>query len=122
MDAIRVERLDHVAINVTDVARAKAFYGGLLGLKEVPRPQSFTFPGAWFQCGPEVLHLVGRKEADADRSSHFALWVTDARAAARVFEAAGHAVKWDQTKIPGVDRFFVRDPDGNRVEIQGVEQ
>ena len=44
------------------------------------------------------------------------------RAAARVFEAAGHPVKWDQAKIPCVDRFFVRDPDGNRVEIQGRER
>jgi len=119
MNTFRVQRLDHVALNVTDVARARAFYGGLLGLHEIARPASFTFHGAWFQCGQEVVHLVGRKDPDADRSSHFALWVDDVRAAAKIFAGAGYAVNWDTTKIPGVDRFFVRDPDGNRVEIQG---
>ena len=52
--AIAVERIDHVTVNVVDLARAMAFYGGVFGLQEIPRPKSFTFPGCWYRvrgCG-----------------------------------------------------------------------
>jgi glyoxylase I family protein len=120
---VRVKRLDHVTVNVTDVDRAKAFYGGLLGLSEVPRPASFTFGGAWYAIGPGpvTLHLVQQREADPPASRHVCVWAADVREAARVVEAAGFPVRWDRTKIPGVDRFFTDDPDGNRIEIQGAD-
>lgn len=123
VDRIVVERIDHVTVNVTDVGRAKKFYGDLLGLQEIARPASFTFPGAWYRIGTTDLHLVGRGRGragmDAESSRHFAVWTADVRAAARVLEAASREVAWDRTKIPGIDRFFTSDPDGNRIEIQG---
>ncbi len=120
---MKVERLDHVTVNVTDVDRAKSFYGGLLGLAETPRPASFTFPGAWYVLGPGpvLLHLVRSNTPDAKTSRHFAVWTTDVRDAANTVEAAGHAVRWDKTKIPGIDRFFTDDPDGNLIEVQGAD-
>lgn len=122
MIGVDAERMDHVAIDVTDVERSKAFYGGLLGLKEIPRPTSFTFGGAWYQIGQDVLHLVSRPEKLPEAPHHFCLWVKDVRAAAKVVGEAGFAVIWDtRYKIPGVDRFFTRDPDGNRVEFQGAD-
>src|SRR5690242_18140177 len=123
MNPIRAQRIDHVAIDITDVDRAKAFYGGVLGLREVPRPESFDFGGAWYQIGPEVLHLVSRSTKFPEAPHHFCLWVEDVHAAAKWIEAAGYAVTWDRRyKITGIDRFFVRDPDGNRVEFQGAER
>jgi glyoxylase I family protein len=122
MNGIAAERIDHVAIDITDVERSKAFYGGLLGLKEIPRPTSFTFGGAWYQIGPEVLHLVSRPERIPPAPHHFCLWVSDVHAAAKTVGNAGHEVIWDtKFKIPGIDRFFTRDPDGNRVEFQGSD-
>src|SRR6185437_11068751 len=122
MTGIGAERIDHVAIDITDVEKARAFYGGLLGLKEIPRPTSFTFGGAWYQIGPEVLHLVSRAERLAPAPHHFCLWVSNVHAAAEVVKAAGCEVVWDtKFKIPGIDRFFTRDPDGNRVELQGTD-
>ena len=115
--------IDHVAIDVTDVNRAVEFYGVLLGLREIPRPATFTFPGAWFQIGTGVLHIVGRAEPFAPAPHHFCLRVTDVHEAAKSLDAAGFPVEWDKRyKIPGIDRFFVRDPDGNRVEFQGAER
>src|SRR5438270_10664671 len=115
MIPFEIERLDHVAIDVTDVARSRQFFAEVLGLREIPRPESFTFGGAWFQVGPEVLHLVVRDGPPARGKHHFALWVSDVHAAARHVEAAGFQVTWDDRyKIPGIDRFFVFDPDGNR--------
>ncbi|MDB5173118.1 MAG: bleomycin resistance protein [Phycisphaerales bacterium] len=123
MEGIGAQRIEHVAIDVTDVTRAKAFYGGVLGLKEIPRPASFTFGGAWYQVGPEVLHLVSRPDNFPEAPHHFCLWVAHLHDAARRVEAAGYAVVWDtRYKIPGVDRFFTRDPDGNRVEFQGDDR
>src|SRR4051812_18833697 len=116
MSGIAAQRIDHVAIDITDVERSKKFYGELLGLKEIPRPQSFTFGGAWYQIGPEVLHLVSRPEQIPPAPHHFCLWVADVQAAARLIGGAGCEVVWDaRFKIPGIDRFFTRDPDGNRV-------
>jgi catechol 2,3-dioxygenase-like lactoylglutathione lyase family enzyme len=122
-DSVQVERLDHVTVNVTDVDRAKAFYTEVLGLREVPRPASFTFPGAWYTLGPGpiLLHLVRQPDADPKTSRHFAIWTADVHAAGRALEAAGCSVRWDRTKIPGIDRFFTNDPDGNLIEIQGKE-
>jgi glyoxylase I family protein len=117
--SINVETVNHVTVNITDVARAKTFYHGLLGLEEVERPKSFDFPGAWFRAGTVLIHLVGRAQRDPETTAHFCLWVEKVRDAAKEFEAAGYEVKWDKRKIEGIDRFFVRDPDNNRVEIQG---
>jgi catechol 2,3-dioxygenase-like lactoylglutathione lyase family enzyme len=44
---VAIVRLDHIQINVTDLARAKRFYGEVLDLEEAPRPESFDFAGAW---------------------------------------------------------------------------
>lgn len=123
MNKIGATRIDHVAIDITDVDRSKAFYGGVLGLPEIPRPESFDFGGAWYQIGPEVLHLVSRSNAYAPAPHHYCLSVKDISSAAKVIESAGYEIVWDtRYKITGIDRFFVRDPDGNRVEFQGPER
>ncbi|HEV8292050.1 MAG TPA: VOC family protein [Tepidisphaeraceae bacterium] len=116
-----IQRIDHVAINVSDMPRARAFYGEVLKLKEVPRPKSFDFAGAWYRIGTVDLHLISRNEVDPPSRRHFAFWVSDVHAAAKSIESAGISVTWDTYKIDGIDRFFVRDPDGNRLEFQGNE-
>jgi catechol 2,3-dioxygenase-like lactoylglutathione lyase family enzyme len=114
-------RIDHVQINVTDLTRARAFYEQVLGLVETPRPESFDFAGCWYRVGDVDLHLVVRgKEAVSQR--HFCLWVEDVHATARHLESRGVSIRWDlKYKIRGVDRFFVFDPDENRIEVQGSD-
>ena len=122
MSGFTAGRIDHVAVIVTDLERSKAFYGGVLQLKEVPRPESFDFPGAWYEIGPTYLHLLGKPQADSSSPRHFCLWVSDLRAAAKQAQAHGTRVEWKTNhKIPGIDRFFIHDPDGNRIEVQGPE-
>ena len=122
MSSIRVERLDHVSIDVTDVQRAKRFYCDLLGLPEIPRPESFDFPGAWLETGSSVLHLVGRPTPDALGTRHICFWVSDLKVAAEAVAAAGFIVVNDgRGTIPGIERFYTADPDGNRVEIQAKQ-
>ena len=45
--------LSHVSVTVTDVAKARDFYSGVLGFKEIPRP-AFDFPGIWYSLGGEL--------------------------------------------------------------------
>lgn len=122
MTGIEAEQIDHVTIIVTDVNRANDFYEAVLGLRQVPRPQSFDFPGAWYQIGDTFLHVLGKPAPDSHSPRHFSLRVRDVRSAAGRLEAAGCSVQWEaKHKIPGIDRFFIRDPDGNRIEIQGPD-
>ena len=120
MGAFQRARIDHFQINVTDLDRAKQFYERVLELEEVPRPESFDFAGAWYKIGAIDLHLVVR-EREPVSARHFCLWVEDVREAAASLQAAGHAISWAGFKIRGVDRFFVFDPDDNRIEVQGPD-
>jgi glyoxylase I family protein len=106
---------------VTNLDRAKQFYGGVLELEEVPRPGSFDFAGAWYRVGEVDLHLVVR-DREPTSARHFCIWVSDVQEAARRLEAAAHIIEWQTSfKIPGVDRLFVCDPDNNRIEVQGPD-
>ena len=48
------KELNHVSITVTDVAKAREFYTGVLGFEEIPRP-AFNFPGIWYGLGGGVI-------------------------------------------------------------------
>jgi len=118
---IEVTALDHVTLNVTGLARAKRFYGELLGLDEIPRPESYTFAGAWYRAGTAVIHLVVASTAETESTRHVCLWVEDVNEARRTLQDAGLEVLPDFPKIPGLDRFYTHDPDGNRIEFQGSD-
>ena len=121
MNPPTVKLMDHIQINVTDLPRAMEFYAKIVGLEETPRPPSFDFPGAWYKIGNVDLHLVVRP-LDPPSARHFCMWVSDVQAAAKYFPAVGYPVTWDtKYKIRGVDRFFIYDPDQNRIEIQGSD-
>jgi glyoxylase I family protein len=121
MASFTVNRLDHIAVDVADVDRSRAFYAGVLGIREIARPKSFDFPGAWFDTGNGVIHIVAREKPDVPRKPHMCLWVSDLESAARAVAEAGFQVRYDgRGTIPGVVRFYTDDPDGNRIEIQGT--
>ena len=117
MSALGVTHIDHVSVLVTDVGRSRAFYAGVLGLREIPKPKEFDFVALWFDLGGgQTLHLLRKPQPDTRSPRHFALAVPDAGAAREHFR--GHGVPTEETTvIQGCDRFFVYDPDGNRVEI-----
>ena len=109
--------VDHVQIAAPPGAEsaARAFYGDLLGLPELAKPERLRpRGGAWFAVGDEQLH-VGIEEPFAPaRKAHPALAVPRAgnlRALADRLATAGHEVTWDGP------RFYVADPFGNRLEL-----
>jgi glyoxylase I family protein len=113
---MRLTGIHHSSIVVTDMARARQFYGELLGLSEVERPANFTTPVVWFEVGKEHIHLIPSDQRDTQSPRHFALHVEDARAAREYLRSRGIAIQ-ETVPIPGADRFFIEDPDGNTLEL-----
>jgi ribosomal protein S18 acetylase RimI-like enzyme len=110
--------VDHVQVAAPPGSEdaARAFYGELLGLEELPKPERLRARGGvWFAVGDQELH-VGIEGDDFRPAwkAHPALAVSrasDLRALARRLDHAGHKVRWDGP------RFYVADPFGNRLEL-----
>jgi catechol 2,3-dioxygenase-like lactoylglutathione lyase family enzyme len=114
--------LDHVQLAAPPgcEARAREFYGGLLGLEEIRKPEALRpRGGAWFGLdGGQQLHIGVEDPFLPARKAHPALAVAPQRLdelAAR-FARAGVEVVWDH-EIAGARRFYVADPWGNRLEL-----
>jgi glyoxylase I family protein len=116
MTTLQVTQLDHCSVIITDVQRSRRFYRDVLGLREIARPRTFDFVVVWFDLGNQHLHLLLKDKADSISPRHFALRVADAQAARRHCQEQGLPTE-ETTPIPGADRFFIYDPDGNRIEI-----
>ena len=116
MPGFQVTQLDHVSVIITDVARSRRFYRDLLGLQEIPKPRTFDFVVLWFDLGNMHIHLLLKDKPDTISARHFALRVADVEAARTWFAEHGVPIQ-ETTRIPGADRFFIQDPDGNRIEI-----
>jgi glyoxylase I family protein len=113
---LRITRIDHVTVLVTDVARARVFYGGVLGLTEIAPPKEFDFVAVWYDLGGQYLHLLKKPAPDTESPRHFCLHVDDVAVARDELRAKGLAIQ-ETVRIAAADRFFVRDPDGNRIEL-----
>ncbi len=116
----------HTALWVSDLARAEHFYGTVLGIPKAER-FPFDFPGAWYQVGSSQIHLIVTEEPldqrpQASRTSrakwgrhpHVALGVDDLEAVKTRLLQAGYEV---QPSASGRAALFVRDPDGNVIEV-----
>jgi len=99
---------------------ARGFYGGLLELAEVDKPEVLVARGGcWFAVGGQQLHVGVAEPFTPSAKAHPALHLGDRAAletlAARL-QAGGYPVEWDDV-IPGTARFYVHDPFGNRLEL-----
>lgn len=111
---------DHVQVAIPDGTEdvARAFYGTLLAMAEVPKPADLAARGGcWFTAGAAVLHLGVEDPFVPARKAHPAFLVADLDALRARLEAAGHACV-EAAEIPGVRRFHTADPFGNRLEFQ----
>ncbi len=122
----------HTALWVSDLARAEHFYGTVLGIPKVER-LPFDFPGAWYQVGSSQIHLIasaGRSPLVAEermdqgyraekwgRNPHVALGVDDLEAVKIRLLQEGYEV---QQSASGRAALFVRDPDGNVIELSSA--
>ena len=124
--------LHHVAISVSDLARAKAFYGGLLGLDEIPRP-AFPFDGAWYRVGDQEVHLIVSRDPTFRAGKgvtlediHFALRAKSFGGALAHLESKGcheggdepgRSMRVNRASVTGYPQIHLLDPDRNVIEI-----
>ncbi len=112
--------LNHAQITVPTGQEdaARQFYCGVMGMIEIPKPESLRkMGGFWMMAGNFPVHV--RCEDGVNREAtkaHLAYEVADVRGWRRKLEGLGLKVL-DSIPIPGYDRFEFRDPFGNRVEI-----
>ncbi|HTZ64798.1 MAG TPA: hypothetical protein VMB51_11910 [Solirubrobacteraceae bacterium] len=116
-----VEGLDHVQVAAPRgcEAEARRFFGELLGLTEVEKPERLRARGGvWFQAGAQELHVGVEEPFVPAQKAHPALRVRpDALNDLSVrLEEAGAQVVWDDA-LDRVRRFYSADPWGNRIEL-----
>jgi catechol 2,3-dioxygenase-like lactoylglutathione lyase family enzyme len=124
--AIQLVGIDHVQVAAPPGSEedARRFYGRLLDLPELPKPEVLRARGGvWFACGAHQLHVGIAEQFAPATKAHPALAVRAddlARLAQRLIEA-GCAVQWDDA-IRGTRRFYTADPWGNRIELVASER
>jgi catechol 2,3-dioxygenase-like lactoylglutathione lyase family enzyme len=116
------ERLDHVqlAIPTGGESRARAFYVGILGFEEVPKPaELIERGGAWFRSGGVELHLGVDEPFSPAKKAHPALRCTGYETLLKRLAANGIAVAVDSLPFQGRPHCYIEDPFGNRLELIG---
>jgi catechol 2,3-dioxygenase-like lactoylglutathione lyase family enzyme len=123
--------IQHCAIVVSDVDRARHFYTTVLGLEELPRPGNFRFGGAWLRAGDDELHLIAASDTTCapgvpepgpaqktGLATHIAFEVEDLAAMEERIAGLDIApVGGPMPRGDGVEQLFLRDPDGYLVEL-----
>ncbi len=115
---LNFKRLDHVQLCIppgTEDA-ARDFYGRLLGLTEIEKPELLRANGGmWFEIADIQLHIS--IEANQSKSKrHPAFEVTDIEAIKTYLEAHGIRTRADVAPA-GSKRFSFFDPFDNRIEL-----
>ncbi len=116
---MRIKQIDHVQLAMPPgkEAEARAFYEGVLGIPEVPKPPNLARRGGcWFVQGALKVHLGVEEDFRPARKAHPAFLVRDLPGLKTLIETAGYAVRTDET-LEGYDRIYVHDPFGNRLEL-----
>ena len=112
--------IHHAQITIPKGAEdeARNFYCGILGLKEIAKPQELVGRGGlWLEVGDRQVHVGTEDGVDPSKSkAHVAYQVDDIEHARRTLIDNGVKII-DGIPIPGMSRFEFRDPFGNRVEF-----
>ena len=115
-----IQRLHHAQITIPRGAETagRAFYVGVLGLREIKKPESLQGRGGfWLALGDAQIHVGVEDGFDRyTTKAHLAYEVDDLSAWRQRLQQHDITVE-ESAPIPGYERFEFRDPFGNRVEL-----
>ena len=114
-----VEGFHHVQLAMPPGSEpaAEAFYTGVLAFEVVPKPEHLAVRGGrWFRSGTIELHLGVEDGFRASTKAHPAMRIRGLRTLRERVESAGLEVE-DDTQLDGHERWYLRDPFGNRLEL-----
>lgn len=112
----------HASLMVADLARARAFYEGVLGLDPSSARPEMSFDGVWYEVGQSQIHLINLPNPDpvdgrpehGGRDRHTALGVAGWEDLKTRLDGAEVSYTLSRS---GRRALFVRDPDGNALEL-----
>lgn len=110
--------IDHVqlAMPAGQEEAARAFFVGVLGMTETPKPESGAgSQGCWFVSGPVHIHLGVDPDFRSAVKAHPAIIVADLAELTSRLQSAGYAATAGGN-LPGRARAFAPDCFGNRIE------
>ena len=119
---IALVKLHHVSFAIRDLEASKQFFGEVLQLPEIARPD-FQFPGAWYAIGDRQLHLIAETSnstpgtSGLSRSDHMALEVRNVETVKNILHENGIDYSMGTNGSLGMDQIFCRDPDGHVIEF-----
>lgn len=117
--AYRYAGIDHVQLAAPRGCEeeARSFFGSLLGMEEIPKPENLRKRGGvWFRCGVHELHIGVQDDFVPASKAHPAFEVYGIGELRGRLEDAGVTANEDEP-IAGKTRFHIRDPFGNRIEF-----
>ena len=116
-------RVHHISFAVSDLAAARRFYEGVLGLEAISRPE-LGIPGIWYGAGGSEVHLiqtppgvdVGARPRGgiSPMANHQAFAIEDYVKVRDALRAQGVEVL---ETSPERGQMWIRDPDGNVIEL-----
>ena len=121
--------LFHLAIKTANLDATRAFWVGVIGLREIARPD-FGYPGAWLACGQPggqaIIHVYaggpalgakGQVPSGTGAIDHVSLACSGYHAYVARFRAA--QLDWREFLVPGTTlwQLFVYDPSGVQLEL-----
>ena len=118
-----IRGIDHVQVLAPTGSEeeARSFFGGLLGLEEVPKPEPLAGRGGvWFAVGPQQLHVSVEDGFTPATRAHPAFLVDDLDGLRARLDEASVPTR-DDAPFGGMRRFHANDPFGNRIEFLGPE-
>jgi catechol 2,3-dioxygenase-like lactoylglutathione lyase family enzyme len=119
MAPVSVTDIDHVQLAAPRgcEADARRFFGELLGLEEIKKPDRLQARGGcWFRIGSRQLHIGVEDSFRPALKAHLAFVVTDVEGLFAALTQAGVPCLRDEFR-PGRKRFYANDPWGNRLEF-----
>jgi catechol 2,3-dioxygenase-like lactoylglutathione lyase family enzyme len=115
----------HTTFLAADLAKSRAFYEGVLGLRPDTNRPAMSYDGVWYDVADkQQIHLMLlpnpeaglQRPAHGGRDRHVALAVSDIAKLVERLNQAGIAYTLSQS---GRRALFCRDPDGNALEFIG---
>jgi len=111
--------IDHIQIAAPPGSEDKArkFYGELLGMEEIPKPENLKGRGGcWFLCGSQEVHIGIQQDFMPAKKAHPGFTVNALEQLKTRLEEADYVIV-EESPIEGRSRFFTHDPFGNRIEF-----
>ena len=132
-------RVDHLNVQVPPDREEEAvsFYRDLIGFKQLKKPDSLGPAGGhfcisedpWYELHVGIARGTSSKDLDFKHAlrNHLAFQVNDLQEARKRFEKEGIKIikaeaSYSKDRNFHQDRFFIRDPGGNLLEIMEIRR